>query len=449
MAYGTHRASPRRSVPRPTADERGAVLPIVALALVALMGMLVLVVDVGGLLFARRELVNGADAAALSAAQACAMLNDDELPEVSADTYAIANVPGADVATTNIIDSVNCDEGTSGYVTVRYAKDQPLFFGPVLGSGDSAVVTTEATANWGGVGTSDGVIPLVVYSGFFQGLTCNVPDVPAGTTCYLWEDNDLSGEGNFGFIDVDDGWNVSPDDECRNEGGDQVLEDWISGTIPVSTLTLNYPRATWSCARAGNHSEPQVWSALRLLKGQERVFPVVGVSPGDQQPAQTGTPKPKYNVIGFARLKIVEVLTVKNTAPIECTVAIPQPAVSPTDLMALGAAQCLIPDNADFTGVKNVKASGSGPPLAWTVDPDGVLTWTAGSRTPTEATFEYSKPETTCGGNPAPNSSAHCLVLEWVGYTFEQDVPAEGENFGIAAVTLCDLTYDSCGKDGI
>ncbi len=54
-------------------DQEGVTAIIVALCLIALFGMLVLVVDVGGLLWKRREMVSGADAAALAAAKTCAV----------------------------------------------------------------------------------------------------------------------------------------------------------------------------------------------------------------------------------------------------------------------------------------------------------------------------------------------------------------------------------------
>jgi len=77
-------------------DERGATLIIVAVTLVAIFAMLTLTVDVGGLLYKRRELVNGADAAALAAAQSCAGIGADAFstPEDAADHYAMANVNG-------------------------------------------------------------------------------------------------------------------------------------------------------------------------------------------------------------------------------------------------------------------------------------------------------------------------------------------------------------------
>jgi len=429
-------------------DEQGIVLPIVALSLIAIMGMLVLVVDVGGLLWARREMVNGSDAAALAAAQSCAKSNEPiEDAEATADEFAGRNAADVRTAEVNIIDQDNCYEGTTGFVTVRYGKDQPLFFGPVLGSGTSGNVTIEATAHWGGVGWGDGVVPLVIYSGFFQGPNCDVPHVPVGTVCTLWEDNDLSGEGNFGFIDVDQGWNVSPDDTCPNTGGDQTLEDWIDGTTVIGTLKLNYPRATWACTRDGNHSEPHVWDAVRDLIPETRTFPVVGTSPEDGNPAQLGTPKPKYNVIGFAQMQILDVLTVQDTGAQTCgPLAI---TASPVDLMAAGSIACGIPADSFFLRIPNGSVQGSGN-ITWSVTEDGVLTWskTSGNDPGIDVRFEYTTPTTDCGGQPAPNRSAHCLVLRWNGYTFESKPVGEGGNFGAMAISLCDRDLGSCVRPG-
>ena len=66
-------------------EERGATVVIVILSLFALFGMIVLVVDVGGLLYARRGMVNASDAAALAAAQSCIGVVEDA--EAFADQY--------------------------------------------------------------------------------------------------------------------------------------------------------------------------------------------------------------------------------------------------------------------------------------------------------------------------------------------------------------------------
>ena len=50
-------------------EERGAVAVIVGLALVVLLGMAALTVDLGRAVAVKRDMVNGADAAALGAAQ--------------------------------------------------------------------------------------------------------------------------------------------------------------------------------------------------------------------------------------------------------------------------------------------------------------------------------------------------------------------------------------------
>jgi Flp pilus assembly protein TadG len=86
--------------PRSPRGEDGATLVILVLVLVALFGMMVLVVDVGGLLWARRGMVNASDAAALAAAQSCIGLDEDEVAK--ADEFAQFNVEADTVLTRTI-----------------------------------------------------------------------------------------------------------------------------------------------------------------------------------------------------------------------------------------------------------------------------------------------------------------------------------------------------------
>ena len=70
--------------------ERGQILPIVALALVALLGIAAFAIDVGYAYYAKRQLQSATDAAALAGAQ--------DLPTVAtaiatATSYAAANTP--------------------------------------------------------------------------------------------------------------------------------------------------------------------------------------------------------------------------------------------------------------------------------------------------------------------------------------------------------------------
>jgi uncharacterized membrane protein len=76
---------------RKARGERGQILPIVAVALVGLLGICAFSIDVGYAYFAKRQLQAATDAAALAGAQ--------DLPSAStsvatAISYASANAPG-------------------------------------------------------------------------------------------------------------------------------------------------------------------------------------------------------------------------------------------------------------------------------------------------------------------------------------------------------------------
>jgi len=173
-------------------DERGATAVIVALSLIAILGMVVLTVDVGQLLFKRRAMVNASDAAALAAAQSCAGLTDSDSPESMADVFAIDNVSTANSGVANIIDIAGCDGPPFGHVTVEYEMQQELFFAGVLGFDGPAAVKTKATAGWGPAGGATPV-PIVVYTGNDQG-NCDIQEgIGPDVACYLWSTSSRSG----------------------------------------------------------------------------------------------------------------------------------------------------------------------------------------------------------------------------------------------------------------
>jgi Flp pilus assembly protein TadG len=294
-------------------EQDGAVAIIVALCLVAVMAMVVLTVDVGALLVRRRSMVNGADAAALAAAKSCFGVEDSDVPGDLADQYAVDNSTGLAPEDGGIVpgETRNCDNGKSGHVTVRYQQAVSLAFAPVLGLDDSGDVTTKATASWGATGAAS-PIPLVLNAGAFQG-PCKVPDVPVGTTCFLWYDNSLFGGSAFGFLDIKypGGWDVTATDNCNNAGGANQLQDWIKG-IGVGSLHLNYPSHTYVCVDGGLRGQVStaVWGEITKLIGLTRDFPINGVSPADNavQVMKNGQVD-KYNIIGFAQMRIENVLS--------------------------------------------------------------------------------------------------------------------------------------------
>ena len=184
-------------------DESGVTLVIVALCLVSLIGMIVLVVDVGGLLLNRRAMVNASDAAALSAAKSCILppSMDPQTPEQAADALAADNSGAADVSNpSNILQSAGCDTADTGYVTVQYGANQQLFFAGLFGQGQGHV-TTQATAIWGPAGSVN-PMPIVIYQDSFQ--NCEFDAIDPNKTCYVWEDNNnVNGsQSSFGLLDL-------------------------------------------------------------------------------------------------------------------------------------------------------------------------------------------------------------------------------------------------------
>ena len=429
-------------VRREVREERGATAVIVVLSLFALFGMIVLTVDVGGLLWARRGMVNASDAAALAAAQSCVTATENE--EVLADQYANFNAEDVFTTGSNITARVNCHANLTGYVSVEYTREWALFFGGILGAGNTGRVTTEATALWGASGSTS-PIPLVIYVSALQG-PCDVPNVAEGTTCYIWEANDFGvGGGNFGFLDVEEGWNVPKTAQCNNSGGANVLEEWISGP-PIETAPLNWPNSTWVCTREIEGGNNPAWQAIEDLIGQERDFPIVGPTVPDSEPWFIETPQPKYNVIGFAHFEIMDVrmASMLESGEVTCS-GINADAIQPVDLMACVGAP------SDATYANEASFTGNWGDTNPQIDEEGMLTWTGALPNGGKSVkFHYDDLLSNCGGVPPPegNASAHCLVLKWNGATIGGSNPTEGENFGLNSVRLCDVEIGSCPETG-
>ena len=120
-------------------DERGASLLIIAVSLVALLGMVVLTVDLGGLLVKRRGMVTASDAAALAAAETFATNNasyaNQGPAQDKADSYATQNQANSQRDSWEVtpgIPGMTCDPASCGTVAVQYHGSQSLFFASIL-----------------------------------------------------------------------------------------------------------------------------------------------------------------------------------------------------------------------------------------------------------------------------------------------------------------------------
>lgn len=138
-------------------DERGAVVVFLAGFSIAMVGMAALVVDVGSLLDEKRQLQNGADAAALAVAQSCALgscnstlatkLADDNSRDQRSDAV-VGAVIGKQV-------SVTTSTSAGGSTILPYS------FAQILTGVKGRTVHASATGAWDSIGAATAV-PLAI-----------------------------------------------------------------------------------------------------------------------------------------------------------------------------------------------------------------------------------------------------------------------------------------------
>jgi len=439
-----------------SSDESGVTIVIVVLCLTVFMGMLMLVVDVGGLLLARREMVNGADAAALGAAQSCAGLPG--VPVDEAYELAAENING-DPTLTQLEFAVieGACPGAAGRLRVKYQVSSDLTFAPALGLADSSPVEAEATAMWGSAGASNNVVPIMLRMDQLQGY-CRFPDVAEGETCAFWNDNqpDELGNAQWGFLNLDQ-WDVPASENCSSAGASD-RSDWIEDGY-ADLLSLHYPSPTYVCADSGHANS--VWSTLRHEVGDILVFPVSDEA--TQLPGPPPTTPDKYNIIGFASLELVAVYDGNEEGAIgtPVTPGTPDQLVECDNSPIAHEFTKAAPTFSISTMISNCEALTGGlavlePPAlpgtegtTWSYDPTTkVIRWLDfgnQDKKKVSVRLDYVQPGTpdipgTPGACEPPerisDHNAKCLVTKWVGFQFGGSNPGGGIDFGYSAVRL-------------
>lgn len=426
-------------------DERGAVLAVVALTLIALFGMAVLVIDVGGLLVMKRRMVTTSDAAALAAAQQCAMSKGEVTARAEANEVAVDNYASAGG---KVLFSPNC-AGSTGEATARYHADQTLFFAPILGLGENMGVSAPATAIWGPANSGLSV-PLMVGAAQFAGNLsgeCDFPptDPPSGQECAFWYDSDEIGNAAWGWVNLNNeegqgkGWDVGSDITCPNVGAAQRA-DWIANNYP-DPLPLNWPDPTYVCADTGFTDAN--WEDLRDIIPSDRVFPVndpdgsfsaASGSTADHgqvdkdgqactQEMMSSTPPQcvldKYDMIGFTILRIIALYDGTDPA-----------AIGTAGIAAIPAAggTCKGRKRPDSGEVFAVYEMGPAPDCPNSIVPDVVepadpFVYTESGGGPNKVKNEKA-PCTTLTPSPAPSGCAYLYDPE----TFEITWAGDPEN---------------------
>lgn len=171
----------RLSRRRPPRDERGAVVVLMAAGLVAIVAIAAMVVDVGSLLDERRQLQNGADAAALGVAQYIGQTCGGGAPACPASTLLSTAQSLASANARDGYTKVNASDVIADYankrVTVKTSTLQksgttilPYWFGQALSGVKGKSVRASASARWDGLKKA-AVIPLVMSKCEFDAAT--------------------------------------------------------------------------------------------------------------------------------------------------------------------------------------------------------------------------------------------------------------------------------------
>jgi Flp pilus assembly protein TadG len=271
------------------------VLVWAAVSMVALVGMGALVVDVGALYQERREVQNGADAAALAVAKDCA-LDDCQDAYGTADHYADANASD-DASNVPLVcgddpDLVPCSDppsgtaGASGWVRVDTSTHNPdngandtqvdLVLAPVLDAANvGETVTASAVAAWAPLGSAR-TIPLTFSTCEFIAFGGSLD--PLGFP---------SGPGAIYFRDTPQA------DTCG--GGLTGGFGWLERSNCMSRITAD----RWFDDRAGSSVPPGC--NPRSWRNREVVIPLFDRTRGSFRTDDD----PEYHVAGFAGFRIL------------------------------------------------------------------------------------------------------------------------------------------------
>lgn len=418
---------------RDFSDESGVTVVVVTMALMAMCGMLVLVVDVGGLLTLRRQMVTAADSAALAAAQSCGA----EKPAEASDQATLLATSNNPDATQVSFETTSCGTSSSGSASVEYSAPKKLAFAPILGYPEERPVPAEATAIWGPAG-GDTPMPIE-FSINPEGL---IPCVyqAIGTECNYWWDNsndhDLGSSSAWGFMNLATA-GIAPDASCPNAGTDD-RRDWIYGNNDAP-LIVKTPH-TYVCVDTG-HSNSSWMDALQNQVGKIKHFPV-----NDPEAMIRTSGREKYAIVGFVALRVEAVYKGNDPAAVgtpgasgSCSGTHSFDRNSSFDVDSLGC----YGSAATIDGL--VLESGRGrnsftyvEGTHFTFDPTThVITWFTAPAQDVSISFDWAQAGSAgkCGSRP-PDPNAVCLSASWQGAQVGGSLPGSGADFGLRAVRL-------------
>lgn len=253
-------------------DDSGAILILVALLMTVLIGFAALAIDTAALRQERRELQNGADAAALAVAKDCAAgdcLDEAATANIYADLNASDNAanigvvcgvgPGLPACST----SPGGITGATGWAFVQTTTHNPansgnsaevdFVFAPVINGGQGGTVQATATAAWGPIGRA-ATLPLIFSSCEFAeaGGSINPAVVPSGEI-YIYFHNTVQA-GNC---------------PAGPAGGDSPISGGFGWLGASANCQVTISSGGWISDKPGNgvpnSCDPNLWRGLEVL----------------------------------------------------------------------------------------------------------------------------------------------------------------------------------------
>ena len=253
------------------ANERGQAFVLTALTLAVLLGMTVLVLDVGAWFRTKRRLQATADAAALAGAQA--------LPDTPgtatqwAVTYGDKN--GGGVAAADVV--ITSTNSANDTIAVRAKKSQVGIFSRVFGI-NLVNIGANAKALVGSPQQAMYVAPMVVYCDHPLIKDCTGKKTPQFNKATSLPYNPLGAPGAFGMLNLDG---------TQGTVGTSKEAAWI-----LTGNTKYLPLGIYQSDPGAKFSSQNIRGALDARIGTVLLFPVYRTLNGTGQNA-------KYDIIGW------------------------------------------------------------------------------------------------------------------------------------------------------
>ncbi|MEX2486611.1 MAG: pilus assembly protein TadG-related protein [Nitriliruptoraceae bacterium] len=189
---------------------------VAAITMLIVLGVGAVVIDAGAMYAERRQLQNGADAAALAIAYQCAGGDCGDV-EAMAQTFADGNANDGTSTVDEVVMQPNRAIVHLSTSTVEGGSAIRHWFAPVFtlitgdGDRDETTVFADAAADWGGISSGTGIVPLAIsWCAFVEHTGGGIPsDEIEQTITYLSEAGDCVGPsghtipGGFGWLETD------------------------------------------------------------------------------------------------------------------------------------------------------------------------------------------------------------------------------------------------------